>query len=176
MVRYADAPSAEAEVRIDAPPPVVWPLLCDINVPASFSPEFQGAEWIDDGPALGARFRGRNRHEAVGEWSVVCTVTDLDPHRVFEWTVGDVADKVARWRFELEPDGAGSSLRFHAEMGPGRSGLTPAIERMPDREEELVAARLAEWTANMQRTLDGIKDLADAQPIPPAHDEGYRSQ
>lgn len=166
MVRYADSPSTQVEVEINAPSEVVWPYLCDINVPGSFSMEFQRAEWIDEGPALGATFRGYNRHEVVGEWSAVCTVTALESTRVFEWSVGDVDHKSARWRFDLESAGEGSKLRFSAEMGPGPSGLNLAIERMPDREEDIVARRLAEWTDNMRRTVEGIKDLAEAT----AHD------
>jgi hypothetical protein len=162
MVRYADSPSTSVDVEIAAPPPVVWPLVCDINVPGSFSDEFERAEWIDPGPALGATFRGYNRHEVVGEWSAVCTVTALEPERAFEWTVGEVDYKAARWRFDLEATEQGSTLRFSAEMGPAPSGLTPAIERMPDREEDIVARRLSEWTANMRRTIEGIKGLAEA--------------
>jgi len=151
-------------VRIDAPVERVWPLLCDINVPGAFSEEFQRAEWIDDGPALGATFRGYNRHRVVGEWSAVCTVTALDRPRTFEWTVGDVDFKAARWRFDLEPDGPeGSVLRFRSEIGPAPSGLTPAIERMPDREEDIVAKRMGEHNANMVRTIEGIKALAEGR-------------
>lgn len=161
MVKYADGPTTEVEIRVDAPPATVWPFLCDINVPGSFSTEFQRAEWIDEGPALGATFRGYNRHEVVGEWNVVCTVTAMETERSFEWTVGDVELKAAKWRFDLEPDGDGSKLRFSAEMGPGPSGLTPAIERMPDREDDIVARRLSEWSDNMMRTIEGIKALAE---------------
>ena len=162
MVKYADGPTAQVETRIEAAPAAVWPLLCDINLPASFSEEFQRAEWIDDGPALGATFRGHNLHQAIGEWSVVCTVTAMEPERVFEWTVGDLHARSACWGFELESDGAGSLLRFRATMGPGPSGLTPAIDRMPEREEDIVARRLGEWTANMQRTVDGIRAMVEA--------------
>jgi hypothetical protein len=109
----------------------------------------------------GATFRGYNRHQAVGEWNAVCTGIAMEVERVFEWTVGDVGFKAARWRFDLEPTDDGSTLRFSAEMDPGPSGLTPAIERMPDREDDIVARRLGEWTANMQRTVDGIKRLAE---------------
>lgn len=161
MVLYADGPATEVETPIAAPPATVWALITDINLPASFSHEFQGATWIDEGPALGARFEGRNRHERAGEWTAPCVVTGFDINRVFEWTVGDPADKVARWRFDLRPDGDGSHLRFSAEMGPGPSGLTPAISAMPDKEEAIVAGRLAEWRANMERTVDGIRNLAE---------------
>ena len=162
MVKYADGPQASVQVAIAAAPQTVWPLLTDIGLPARFSPEFQGADWIDDGPALGATFHGHNRHQRVGEWTTTSTVTAYEEGRVFEWTVGDPADKTARWRFDLTADGEGSSLRFSAEMGPGPSGLSMAIQAMPDREEEIVANRVAEWTANMTATVEGIRSLAEA--------------
>lgn len=167
-MKYADGPSASVEVYIEAPPSAVWPFVCDINAPAAFSQEFQGADWLDDhdGPVLGATFRGRNEHQVVGEWSAVCTITRMDHERVFEWTVGDVEHKAAQWRFDLEPDGVGSRLRFRSEIGPARSGLTPAIERMPDREEDIIAKRMGEHRANMQRTVDGYKQLAEARQAP----------
>mgnify|MGYP000264064029 CR=1 FL=1 len=65
----------EVEVSIVAIPDVVWAFVSDINVPAQFSREFKGAEWLD-APGLGATFRGDN---AVGDykWSTVSVVTDF---------------------------------------------------------------------------------------------------
>lgn len=163
MVKYADSPTTTVAATIDAPPAAVWSLISDINLPAEFSEEFQRAEWIDPEPGIGATFRGWNQHPVVGEWDVVCTVTDFASEGAFEWIVGpDMENKSARWRFDLTPAGEGSKLSFTAEMGPGPSGLTPAIERMPDREEDIVAGRLGEWTNNMQRTVDGIKARAES--------------
>lgn len=162
MVKYADGPTTTVDVRIDAPPAVVWPILCDINAPAEFSEEFQGADWVDEGPALGASFQGRNRHAVVGEWSAVCVVTAFDEERAFEWMIGDADFPGSRWRFDLEPHGDGSILRFTATIGPGPSGLSPAIEAMPDREDDIVARRMGEHNANMQRTVDGYKRIAEA--------------
>lgn len=163
MVKYADSPTATVEVHINQPPSAVWPIMSDINTPAAFSQEFQRAEWIDDEPAVGATFRGWNKHPVVGEWNVVCTVTDCETEKSFGWMVGDSLEtKAANWRFDLSPTDGGSTLTFTAVMGPGPSGLTPAIEKMPDREDDIVAGRLKEWTENMQRTVDGIRDLAEA--------------
>ncbi len=162
MVKYAESPSASVEVSIAAAPAVVWPLLCDIELPAQFSEEFQRAEWTSDGPAVGATFQGYNKHPAVGEWDVTCTVTVFEPEQSFGWRVGDEGTPAAQWRVDLSEADGGSHLRFSATMGPGPSGLTPAIERMPDREDEIVDSRLGEWTANMQRTVDGIAGLAEA--------------
>ena len=46
-------------------------------------------------------------------------------------------------------------------MGPAPSGLSIAINAMPDKEERIVARRLEEFEANMRATLDGIKRLAE---------------
>ena len=166
MVKYADGPSTEVAVDIDASARAVWSLVSDINVPGAFSEEFERAEWLDAGPALGATFRGYNRHPRVGEWNVVCTVTAFEPDRVFEWTVGDVDFKAARWRLEVEPVGSSECrLAFRSEIGPAPSGLTPAIERMPDREEDIVARRMSEHRANMLRTIEGIKALAEGDDV-----------
>lgn len=161
MAKYADQPTMEVDVTIEAGVDAIWPIVTDIDLPARFSPEFQGARWVSDGPALGAVFEGTNRHEFVGEWTTTCTVTGYEEGHVFEWTVGDLANKTARWRFELEDIGEGILLRFIAEMGPGPSGVTYAIGQRPSHEEEIVSNRLREWERNMILTLGGIKALAE---------------
>ncbi len=163
MVRYADRPTVELSVDIAASTAVVWDLVTDINMPARFSDEFRGADWIDDAaPHHGARFIGRNRHRTAGEWQTTCTVTWFEPHRSFGYSVNDVDDPAARWRFDLAPNAQGTKLTMWAQMGPGRSGLTSLIKRYPDREEEIVANRLTEWHTNMEATLAGIKAVAEA--------------
>lgn len=163
-LRYADCPTTEAELMIDAPPAVVWPLVCDIGVPAEFSSEFQGGQWLDGaaGPTLGARFRGRSYHEAAGTWETVSTVCEYEPERVFGWAVGDPDVPAAQWRFTLEPDGSGTLIRQWMRIGPGESGLTDLIRQMPDKEHRILRRRLAEHQANMTATLAGIKGRAEA--------------
>ena len=162
MTRYADGPSVEVEILIDAPAAQVWALVTDLNLPARFSPEFIGAEWIDEGPALGARFVGRNAHPSLGEWETTSWVTRFEPARTFGWAVSDPDHPSASWWFELEDTGAGVRLRQGGRMGPAPSGLSIAIAAMPDKEERIVARRLAEWERNMRATLEGIKALAEA--------------
>jgi len=163
MVRYTDRPTAEVTVEITAPQEVVWPLVIDINLPARFSNEFLGAEWLDGAePALGARFVGRNGHAAVGEWETTCTIEWFEPHRTFGYAVNDPASPAAKWRFDLEKSEDGTRLTMWAQMGPGRSGISYFIHKYPEREEEIVANRLVEWRSNMEATLAGIKALAEA--------------
>ncbi|MCH0541368.1 SRPBCC family protein [Streptomyces sp. MUM 203J] len=176
-MRYADGPTARVEISVDAPPERVWELVSDIGLPARLSPELQETVWLDGatGPAVGARFEGRNTHERVGEWRTHARVEVFEAPKVFAWSViapdarfGGGAPSfdhpVATWRFELEPreGGRGTLLRQTARMGPARSGVSVFIDRAPDREEELVAARLAQLHTNIEATLRGVKALAEA--------------
>ena len=160
-MRYDEGPTAEATVVIEAPVARVWELVTDINLPAQFSTEFRGATWLDDGPALGARFVGRNWHKAMGEWETVSIVNRFEPLSAFGWCVTDIDEPSSTWSFELEQQPSGVRLTQRARMGPAPSGLTIAITAMPDKEERIVARRLEEFAANMQATLDGIKHLAE---------------
>ena len=159
----ADQPGTWVEIDIAAPVEQVWDLVTDIELPARFSEEFQGASWVDDGPVPGARFVGRNRHPAIGEWEVECFVEECEQGRRFAWANGDRAATGARWRFDLDPVDGGTRLRFSMSMGPGPSGISMAIESMPDKEPRILHRRVAEHHANMTRTVTGIRDLAEGR-------------
>ena len=158
---YADGPTAQADVLIDAPIERVWELVTDIGLPARFSSEFLGAQWSDDNRGVGARFVGRNQHTAMGEWETVSFVSRYEPMRAFGWSVTDIDNPSSSWWFELESTAGGVRLWQGMRMGPAPSGLNIAIDAMPDKEERIIARRLAEHEANMRATLDGIKELAE---------------
>lgn len=173
-MRYAEGPEASCDVYVEAVASRVWGLVTDIALPARLSPELQRAEWLDgvEGPTVGARFEGYNRHRLIGEWRTVSHVVALEEQRVFGWAVvtpdgrygdpvPDPAKPLATWRFELRPEGTGTRLSQCVRIGPGRSGLSLVIERAPEREEEFVAFRLAELRTNMEATLHGLKALAE---------------
>ena len=95
----------------------------------------------------------------LGEY--ICTIVDFVPERRFGWAVGDPEQPSALWRLELAPEGDGTRLRYWAQLGPGPSGTTAVIEKMPDKEEAIIARRLGEWEKNMTATITGIKQLAE---------------
>jgi hypothetical protein len=165
-LRYHDQPSVETTLAIDAPAAVVWPLVTDIELPARFSSEFQGARYLDDvtGPAIGARFAGRNHHDAIGSWETISTITELEPERSFGYVVGSPAEPSSAWRFTLRPTESGVTLSMWMQMGPARSGINVAIDAMPEKEGKILRRRLAEHRANMDATLQGIKSLAETVP------------
>jgi hypothetical protein len=162
-LRYSDCPATQAELMIAASPTVVWRLVCDIQLPARFSTEFDGGEWLDgvSEPSPGARFTGRNSHPAVGEWETTSTICEYEPGQVLSWAVGDAEWPSARWRFTLAAGDGGTRLTQWMQIGPGPSFLSQAIEAMPDKESRILRRRLAEHQTNMTATLAGIKQLAE---------------
>jgi uncharacterized protein YndB with AHSA1/START domain len=161
--RYADGPTAEVTTWIDAPPDQVWTAAVDLPAMAESSPELQAVEWLDgEGPTVGARFVGHNRHESFGEWSAPATVVECDRPRVFTWAVGSPEEPGALWRVTLEAAGGGTRLTEWVRVGPGRSGLSMAIERMPDKEQKIVFVRMRELERNMTGTLAAIKERVEA--------------
>ncbi|MDQ3470119.1 MAG: SRPBCC family protein [Actinomycetota bacterium] len=162
-LRFADHPTAETSIDIAAPPDTVFALVADISLPARFSRELVGAEWLDGatGPALGARFVGRNEHPRVGAWETTSTIVELEPDRRLAWAVGDTANPGTTWRFTLEPIEGGTRLTQWMQIGPGPSGINSVIAAMPDKESRIIHRRLAEHRASMEANLAGIKTLAE---------------
>lgn len=162
--RYADKPTVGVKTWIGAAPERVWALVSDVAQMPNMSEELQSVEWLDEavGPAVGARFVGRSKHAALGEWQTTSTVVEYEPRRVFAWAVEDPADPSAVWRFRLTPKDGGTELSQWMQLGPGRSGLSFAIDAMPDKEQKIVFVRMREFERGMTATLEQIKKRAEA--------------
>jgi uncharacterized membrane protein len=162
--RYADVPTVEVGTWIDAPPDRVWALVSDVGLMPGMSQELQSIEWLDDadGPSLGAKFVGHSQHKDLGKWSTTSHVVEFEPGRVFAWAVENPENPTAVWRFRLTPKDGGTQLSEWMQMGPARSGLSHAIDRMPDKEQKIVFVRMREFEQNIAATLEQIKKLAEA--------------
>jgi uncharacterized protein YndB with AHSA1/START domain len=163
-MRMRDRPTVEVETFVEASPARVWELLTDLQRMGQWSPEFQGGEWLDGatGAVVGARFKGRNKWR-TREWESISTVIAAEPEKTFAWAVGDPANPGAIWRLDLTPENDGTQVRQHVQLGPGPSGLTARIAELPEREEDIIAARTAEHRRNMQTTLAGLKAAAEQE-------------
>ena len=101
--RYADKPTVEVQIWIDAPPQRVWAVVSDVELMPTMSQELQSIEWLDGAtePAVGARFVGHSKHESLGEWATTSEVIECEPERVLAWaTVSGrrSGDNPARWQ------------------------------------------------------------------------------
>ena len=142
----------------------IWPIVTDINLSASFSPEFQGAEWTDPDAevGVGSQFIGTNHNEVFGEFKVPSFIDTYEHEVAFAWRTSDMENPGARWRFDLEPSGSGTRVRYTMILGPGPSGLTAAIEQMPDKEERIINRRVRLQHTAMLQVLAGVKHASEA--------------
>jgi hypothetical protein len=120
--------TGQVSVEVDATPEQVWTLLTDITRAGEWSHENQGGEWLGaDGPAVGARFRGRNEN-GRWKWARQCEVVALDAPRTISWRT--VPTTVYRdstiWTYELEPTDAGCRITQRYEVVK----LGPLVDRL----------------------------------------------
>ena len=103
--------------EIEADPHTLWDLVADIGRMGEWSPENEGAEWLDGGtgPAVGARFRGRNRR-GWARWSTTCEVVTSEPGRELAFTARVWRMPRTLWRYRFEP------------VAPGRTRVTESFE------------------------------------------------
>jgi ligand-binding SRPBCC domain-containing protein len=163
---YADVPTVSVRTRVNASPRRVWPLVSDIELMAELSGELREVAWLDgspgpDGPRTGSRFRGFSSHPSLGTWETTSTVVECEEPVRFAWAVGDPGHPSAVWRFTLRPDGDGTVLEQSAQLGPAPSGLSVAIQAMPDKEQKIVFVRLREFETGMNGNLAAIKRRAE---------------
>ena len=163
-MKLSDAPGTEGSVSIDAPPDWVWAVATDLPRFGQWSPENQGGRWLDgaDGQSLGHRFEGTQQHPAVGTWTTVARIVECDPGVRYSWIVGEADDPGATWSFTLEPTEGGTRLVERVTIGPGPSGLSTAIEAMPDKEDRILQRRLEEHERGIAAVLAGIKEAVEA--------------
>lgn len=162
--RYADKPTVEVSTMIEAPPERVWQIVADIALMPTMSDELQRIEWLDGAtePAVGVRFVGHSKHPDFGEWATTSHVVEYEPGQMLAWAVEDPENPSAIWRFRLTPNGNGTALSQWMQMGPARSGLSFAIDSMPEKEQKIVFVRMREFERNMTATLQKIKKLAES--------------
>ena len=149
----------DVTVHIDAPPERVWVMLADVTRMGEWSPENQGAEWIDGatGPAVGARFKGHNRR-GWARWSTTCEVVACEPGREFAFLVGGTEKPETRWRYVFQPVDGGTDVTESFELVRRISWsmrlLTRLVIGVRDRE--------ADMEESMRSTLARLKAAAEA--------------
>jgi uncharacterized protein YndB with AHSA1/START domain len=159
MSETADPPHVEVSRSIAASPETVWELVAEVTRMGDWSPEAVHHAWRrgSNGPAVGARFRGRNRN-GWRRWSTVAEVVACGPNRSFAFDVSSLGMKVARWGYEIEPEPGDRSCTV-TESWTEQRGLT--IKALG-----LVATGVADRPAHnretMVRTLDALAAAAEA--------------
>lgn len=159
--RFKQPIGGSASIDVEAPPELVYGLVSDITRMGEWSPECTGGRWLGGatGPVVGARFRGTNKRRF--SWSTSSRVVTAEPGRRFTFERDrPIGFGVMRWSFELSPLPSGTrvtesfeQVRTAPAVAIVAAGLTTGV---PWNEREAVN------TANMQVTLERLKDSAEA--------------
>jgi len=151
---------ADVEVTeaVRAEPSVVYDLISDVTRMGSWSPETTSCRWLGDaiGPAVGARFRGTNRHGPLLRWTTACTVTAAVPGRRFAFDVDFAGVPIARWAYDLEPSSTGCIVTESWEdrrVGALRVASVPIMG---------IADRAGHNRRSMRATLTALRLAAEA--------------
>jgi hypothetical protein len=119
-----------------------------------WSPECRHCEWIGGAtrPAVGARFKGTNRH-GVARWSTKPRVVTADPGREFAFVTGHLGRDMTKWSYRFEPADDHVTVTESFEMLCDM----PWYFRLADRLLMGVKDRKADLETNMQETLRRLK-------------------
>lgn len=147
----------EVTQEINAPAEDVYDLVSDLPRMGRWSPETTHVVWRDGaaGPAVGAKFRGTNRH-GVLVWSTFGTILTADRGRDFSFEVGFGPLAVSRWgyRFEPLPSGGCRVTEWTEDCRGPLLRHGSKLVGMGDRE--------GMNQASMQVTLNRLKQAAEA--------------
>lgn len=104
--------------HIDASPEALYDVIADVTRTPELSPEVEACEWIDgaNGPAVGARFRARNRAGRGPAWHNHPVVTVADRGREFAFSRSEKGAGTIVWRYQLTPDGDGTVVTESYEV------------------------------------------------------------
>jgi uncharacterized protein YndB with AHSA1/START domain len=145
--------SCTATVEVAAPIDVVWNLVSDVTRVGEWSVECRSCEWLGGatGPAVGARFRGRNRRN-TSLWTRTCEVLAVDPPNRFVWRTLPT---------RLLPDSTEWTLELADEGDHTRLTESMRILQIQGRYERLFAIMLPQHrdrTADLEGDLLRIKE------------------
>lgn len=152
------------QLRIGAPPEVVYERIADVTEVGRRSSECHRAAWLDGQTPgqIGARFRGHNRSR-LARWSRVCEVVDAEPGRRFAFiTVPERIDlsraDSTRWSYTIEPDGDGSLVTHDYR-----------IEKLPVQPFRWAYGWLMphhrDMRPHMQHTLEALRSELDPDAV-----------
>jgi hypothetical protein len=157
-VRVLKGATGTVKTEIAATPETVYDLVSDVSRMGEWSPECVAGEWLDGatGPAVGARFRGKNRH-GLARWSNKPRVAVADRGKEFAFVANFLWRDMTRWTYHFEPAGDGTQLTESFEL----LRSLPFYLRWSDRFLMGVKDRPADLQDNMRRTLAKIKLCAE---------------
>ena len=159
MIQHLDHDSVSAHIA--APPEAIYRLVSDVTRTPEFSPEIVECIWLDGaaGPAVGARFKARNKMPNRPAFSNKPIVTVFEPDRTFAFARTEPFGGTVEWRYDFRPDGDGTLLTesYTVTKPVSRFGwfIIGTLFGRKDRQHDL--------RDGMTRTLDRLRRAAERE-------------
>ncbi|MHB8682121.1 MAG: SRPBCC family protein [Acidimicrobiales bacterium] len=143
--------------EIAAPAEKVAAMVSDLTRMGEWSPENEGVTWRGGaaGPAVGVRFRGRNRRGRK-RWSTSGRIVELEPGRSLVFRVTAAGLRIAEWRYRFEPTDGGCRV---SETWVDQRGV---VAKALGKPVSGVGDRAAHNRAGMEETLRRLKAAAES--------------
>jgi uncharacterized protein YndB with AHSA1/START domain len=146
-------------LHMAARPETIYALVADVTRTPEFSPEIIECTWLDGatGPAVGARFKGRNKMPNRPAFSNKPVVTVVEPGRTFAFDRTEPFGGTVEWRYVFEPDGDGTMVTesYTVTKPVSRFGwfLIGTLFARKDRQTDL--------RRGMEQTLERLRAVAE---------------
>jgi Polyketide cyclase / dehydrase and lipid transport len=110
MIQDLDRDSVS--LYMEARPEDVYAVVSDVTRTPEFSPEILECTWLAGatGPAVGARFKARNKVPNRPAWHNKPVVTVADPGREFAFARTEPFGGTVEWRYRFDPHGDGTTV------------------------------------------------------------------
>lgn len=144
--------------EIAAPVETVWGMVTNLERMGEWSPENQGGSWAKGatGPAVGARFKGRNQN-GKRSWSTLVEVNGFEPKSRFSFGLMLAGRKWCDWVYELEETPAG--CRVTHSWVDCRGGIAKYLGKVVTG----VSDRASHNRRNMESTLERLAAAAESR-------------
>ncbi len=159
MTQQLDHDSVSLQMR--ARPEEVFALVADVTRTPEFSPEILSCTWLDGatGPAVGARFKARNKVPNRPAWSNKPVVTVVDLGRQFSFARTEPFGGTVEWTYRFEPVQDGTlvteSYAVTKPLSPIGWFIIGTLFARKDRRADL--------RSGMEQTLKRLRDVVERQ-------------
>ena len=162
MIQDLDHDSVSLPMR--ARPESIYALVSDVTRTPELSPEIVECRWLDGatGPAVGARFKARNKMPNRPAFSNKPVVTVADPGRAFAFARTEPFGGTVEWRYDLAPNGDGTIVTesYTVTKPVSRIGwfIIGTLFGRKDRRTDL--------HRGMEQTLERLRQVAERETAP----------
>jgi len=151
----------QVSLRMRARPDDVYAVVADVTRTPELSPEILECTWLDGatGPAVGARFKARNKVANRPSWNNKPVVTVAEPGRQFSFARTEPFAGTVEWTYRFEPDGDGVLVTESYDVTTALSPLGWfVIGGLFGRKD-----RRADLRHGMEQTLERLRAVVEQQ-------------